>query len=144
MDFVWAVLAGSMVPIQAGINSQLRNTLGHPALAVLVSLLVSLLSVGAFILCARLPLGGFGAWQQAPWWAWLGGICGAVLLAASTTLAPRMGSLALIACIIAGQVLTSVALDQFGLLGFKQHSLNAGRLIGMGCLTAGVYLILRY
>lgn len=144
MDFLLAMLAGAMVPIQAGVNAQLRNTLGHPALSVFISLIISILSMGVYILFLRLPMNGFAEWQQAPWWAWLGGICGAFLLIATTTVAPRLGSVALVAYIIAGQVLCSIALDQFGLLGFKQHSLNAGRLLGLSCLTAGTYLILRY
>jgi transporter family-2 protein len=144
MDFLWAMLGGSVIPIQAGINAQLRNILGHPVLSVLVSVSVSVLSLLVYIVTARLPLTGFGAWQQAPWWTWLGGVCGALFLIAMTTLAPRLGSIALIACVIAGQVLCSVILDQYGLLGFKQHSLNIGRLAGVACLGVGVYLVLRY
>jgi bacterial/archaeal transporter family-2 protein len=144
MDVVMALLAGAVVPIQAGMNAQLKNVLGTPILAVLVSVVVSTISLLLYSAFMRIPFSGFANWQQAPWWVWLGGVFGAMLLVASATLAPRLGAIALVASIIAGQIICSILLDQFGLLGFKQHSLNLGRAAGIVLLSAGVYLIVRY
>ena len=59
-------------------------------------------------------------------------------------LAHKLGATVLIACIIAGQLICSLPLDQFGLIGFAQHPLNAGRIAGVILLFAGVVLIQKY
>jgi transporter family-2 protein len=144
MDFLWAMLAGAVVPIQAGINAHLKNFVGHAAISVFISVVTSVVFVGLYILVARLDLSGFSHWREVPWWAWTGGVFGALLLIGTTTLAPRLGSVALVGCVIAGQIIASMLLDQFGLFGFKQHSLNVGRLAGIGLLGSGVFLVLKY
>ncbi len=52
----------------------------------------------------------------APWWVWVGGLLGAFYVAASIILTPRLGAANTVTLIIAGQVLASMVLDQFGLL----------------------------
>ncbi|MBX9949346.1 MAG: DMT family transporter [Candidatus Obscuribacterales bacterium] len=51
---------------------------------------------------------------------------------------------ALIASIIGGQLICSLILDQFGLIGFAQHPINLGRIVGVVLLVAGVALIQKY
>lgn len=143
MDLLFATIAGMMVPIQAGLNSQLKNYLGHPLHSIFVSLVVSIIATVTFILAARLPVPALAECSRAPWWTWLGGICGAILLLATTTLAPRLGSTSLVACIIAGQILCSLVLDQYGWIGYSQHALTVGRAAGVLLLSVGVFLILR-
>ncbi|MFX5964690.1 DMT family transporter [Acinetobacter baumannii] len=45
---------------------------------------------------------------------------------------------------MAGQILCSVLLDQFGVLGFPKHTINVQRLLGIILLAAGVFLIRRF
>jgi bacterial/archaeal transporter family-2 protein len=96
-----AFLAGFVFPFQAGINAQLRQWMGHPLLAALVSF-----GVGTLFLTAPLAFGlGFPGWQalkHIPWWAWTGGLLGAFSVGSSIILAPRMGAAALIATIVDG------------------------------------------
>ena len=56
-------------------------------------------------------------------WAWTGGLCGAFVLTATTAVTPRLGAATMIAVVVAGQVLASLALDHFGLLGLATHPL---------------------
>ena len=55
--------------------------------------------------------------------------------------APRLGAVALIAAVVAGQSVCSVLADQFGWVGFPQHSATPGRLAGLALLFAGVALV---
>ena len=55
--------------------------------------------------------------QALPSWAWIGGLCGVVTLAGVTACTPRLGAAAMVALVIAGQVVFSMVLDRFGLFG---------------------------
>jgi transporter family-2 protein len=46
-----------------------------------------------------------------------------------------------IALLIAGQLLTSLAFDHFGLFGIPQHSVDLPRLLGAILLVAGAVLV---
>jgi transporter family-2 protein len=52
-----------------------------------------------------------------------------------------VGALGLVAAGLAGQMLASLALDHFGLLGFPTHPISAGRIGGVLLITAGVALV---
>jgi transporter family-2 protein len=49
----------------------------------------------------------------------------------------------MICLIVAGQLLTAMILDHYGLLGFKLHQINGWRMAGGVLIVAGVYLILK-
>jgi transporter family-2 protein len=46
--------------------------------------------------------------------------------------------------VLTGQLLCSVALDHFGLLGFELHEMSAGRIAGCVLLLAGTFLIWKF
>jgi transporter family-2 protein len=78
-----------------------------------------------------------------PWWGWTGGLLGALYIAASVVLAPRLGAAVLVASIVAGQLAAALVLDHFGLIGFAQKSVTPVRACGAVLLFIGVYLIQR-
>jgi transporter family-2 protein len=80
----------------------------------------------------------------APWWIWVGGLCGANYIVIAILLAPRLGAATLIAVTVAGQMLVSIVLDHFGFVGYPVHPVNAWRIVGAGLLLAGVGLIQRF
>jgi transporter family-2 protein len=47
----------------------------------------------------------------------------------------------MIALIVTGQMMTSMVLDHFGLVGYPVHPVNVLRLLGMVLLVGGVVLI---
>lgn len=138
-----ALAAGVLLPVQAGLNAQLRSALGSPAAAALVSFLVGTAGLAAVALLLRTPLPLGGAWAATRPWQWSGGLIGAVYVLAAIVLAPRLGAATLIAAVVAGQMITSLLLDQYGLVGFPVHSLTLVRLFGAALVIAGVILIQR-
>jgi transporter family-2 protein len=136
-----AALAGALLPVQAGINAQLRLTLGNPLTATLVSFLIGSVALGLLVLGARIPLQLGPALDRAPWWHWTGGLLGAVYVALTILLAPRLGAAALIAAVVAGQMLASLALDQWALVGFAPHPLSPQRVLGAALVIGGVALV---
>jgi len=138
-----ALAAGVLLPVQAGLNAQLRSALGSPIAAALVSFLVGTAGLVTIALLLRTPLPVGRAWAATSPWQWSGGLIGAVYVLAAIVLAPRLGAATLIAAVVAGQMITSLVLDQYGLVGFPVHSLTPVRLLGAALVIAGVILIQR-
>ena len=140
-----AVAAGSCLPLQAGINTGLARGLGHPISAALVSFVAGTAILFAYVLVARLPLPTLGRLPALPWWTWVGGgFLGAYIVSALVITAPRLGATVLVLAVVAGQVLVAMLLDHKGLLGFEQRPISVGRVAGIACLVAGVYLSRRF
>ena len=59
-------------------------------------------------------------------------------------LARELGAATLTAAVVTGQLVCSVVLDHFGLLGFEVHPVNAGRVIGCVLLLGGTWLIWKF
>jgi bacterial/archaeal transporter family-2 protein len=139
-----ALAAGACAPTQAGVNAQLRVIAGDPVLAAFISFAVGTLSLLVCTLALRVPWPAFHTFSQLPWWMWTGGCLGAFLVFVSIILAPKLGAANTLAFIIAGQMLTSVILDNYGLIGFPVHPTTLWRLVGVGLLVAGVIMIERF
>lgn len=140
---ILAVLVGFMLPVQAGINAQLRLTMGHPIPTAFVSFLVGTLALGAIALALRTPVPAVRAMGAAPAWHWVGGLLGAIYIAAAVVLAPRLGAATMTASVVAGQMLASLLLDHYGLVGFAVKSATPGRLLGALLVIGGVRLMMR-
>jgi bacterial/archaeal transporter family-2 protein len=138
-----AMLVGLLLPIQAGVNAQLRTAIGDPIAAALLSFLVGTLGLGALMLALRVPLPLATAWQRSEWTWWIGGLLGAAYVGLAVVLAPRIGAGTLTAAVVAGQMLTSIVLDHFGWVGFAQQPLSPTRLLGAALVVGGVVLIQR-
>jgi transporter family-2 protein len=138
---ILAALAGTLVPVQAGINASLRGFFPHPIFAAITNFLVglSVLSIAALTMQAAPP--SFQAIAKVPWWCWLGGSMGACLVLSGVFLSHRLGAATFVACIILGQLTASVICDHFGLVGFPVHHASLQRILGIGLLAGGVVLI---
>jgi transporter family-2 protein len=136
-----AVVAGAVLPVQAGINAQLRITLGNPLAATLVSFVIGTVALAVVVLGARVPLPSAAGLERAPWWHWTGGLLGAVYVAMMILLAPRLGAATLIAAVVAGQMLSSLVLDHYALVGFAAHPISLQRVIGAALVIGGVALV---
>ena len=138
-----AVLVGALLPLQTGVNAELRSSLGNPIATALVSFGVGTVGLLAAILWLRIPVPLAAAWSQTAWWQWTGGLMGAIYIAAVVVLAPRLGAGTLIAAIVGGQMVASLLVDHFGWVGFPEHPVSALRLLGAALVMLGVALIHR-
>ncbi|MEF2144617.1 MAG: DMT family transporter [Desulfovibrionaceae bacterium] len=138
-----ALLAGAMVPLQAGINVRLKQAVGDPLISALVSFAVGTLVLLAS--CAFLrPLGNALAGARGPWWMWTGGLLGAFFVAATILLAEKLGAGAMLAWIIASQLLAGMLMDHYGLIGYAVREVSLPRLAGALLLVAGAVLVQKY
>jgi len=139
-----ALIAGALVPFQAGTNAMLGRTLGHPLWATVASLFVSLICILPLILALRLQLPKLGDALQGPIWIWFGGLAGVIFITAALMLVPRLGGTGFVACVIAGQMVAALAIDHFGLMGLAEKSINPGRVCGVLVIFTGVLIIQRF
>jgi len=139
-----AMVAGSMVAIQPGINGQLSKRLDSPFQAAVVSFTVGLLTLVVVCLVRGVAPYKLSALRGAPIWQVLGGgMVGSVFVTTALTVAPRIGAASFVALALAGQIVASLVLDHFGWIGFAKQPLNPYRVLGAVLLFAGVLLVSR-
>lgn len=138
-----ALAAGVLLPVQAGLNAQLRSALGSPIAAAFISFLVGTVALTSAAMLFRVSFPVQRAWAVTHPVQWSGGVIGALYVLAAVVLAPKLGAGTLVAAVVAGQMITSLVLDHYGLLGFPIHSLSPARLLGAALVIAGVVLIQR-
>lgn len=139
---ILAIVIGILMPFQAGLNAELTRYLKHPYLAAFVSL-----SVGAIVMSILILFNsGFSELKRlgdAPPYLFLGGLLGAIFVGSSLFFIPRMGATAMIAAFITGQLLGSVLVDHYGLMGLTPNPVTISRIMGIILLFAGLFLVIR-
>ncbi len=138
-----AIAAGVSIVVQQVLNSNLRTALNSAAWSGFVSYFVGVVCMALLALALRDPLPAVGVAARIPWWAWSGGLFGAIFIGLAILLVPHLGAATFIALLVTGQMLASVAFDHFGWLGLAQRPVDAPRLIGAALLIGGVVLIRR-
>src|SRR3954454_3679815 len=126
----FALIAGAFITVQAGSNAELKKNFGEPTAALLVNYVLGFGAVLIYGLATRLDWPGLDKIAGAPWWAWIGGLAGAVYGIAAILLANVLGAATLMAAVVSGQVICSVLLDHFGWIGFDSHTAGVGRIVG--------------
>ena len=118
IGYVLAVGAGVSFVFQQAVNANLRGELGSIWWAGFVSYLGGTLVMLVVALALREPwFSTREVLQRTHLISWSGGIFGAIYIAVSILLIPRLGAAMVIALIVAGQMLGSLVFDHFGLLG---------------------------
>ena len=138
--YVFVAAAGALTSVEAGANAKLTNALGGPWWAAILFSLISLglLMVGAVVLAGPFPSAQVA---QVPWWGWLGGAISAVYILSMLIAPGQLGSGLFTGLTVTAAVIASIALDHFGLVGFKQHTAGIGRLIGAVLMIAGIVCV---
>lgn len=139
MYFVFAFVAGMGLSIQAAINSRLGVGLGGQ------SLLAALVSFGVGTLCLLAAAAVIADWNgvdrqalQQPWWRWIGGMIGAVVVFTSIVLAPKIGITNTMFLFILGQLTMGMVIDSFGLVQMPLRPVHWWKFAGLGLMLAGL------
>jgi bacterial/archaeal transporter family-2 protein len=138
-----AIMAGVSVVIQQALNANLRGLIGSAAWSGFISYFLGVFCMVALAITFRDPIPSAAIASRVPWWAWSGGVFGAIFIGLSILLVPMLGAATFLALLVTGQMLSSVAFDHFGLFGLAQRSLDLPRVIGVLLLIGGVVLIRR-
>jgi transporter family-2 protein len=137
-----AVTGGGLIAAQAPINARLKIIVGSPLLAAGVSFAIGTFLLGIAVLMTN-GQGGVTALGGGPWWAYLGGLCGAVLVTATLIATPRLGVTSTFVAVIVGQVVIAAIIDRFGLFGVAARGFTPTRAAAIGLLAVSLLLLLR-
>ena len=144
LPYIIVACAGALNAVQSGGNAQLSRSLGRPWLVALVVSCITALAFVVPLLATGTQMPDAGRLQGVPWWAWAGGLCGAAYIASTLFFAEQMGAGLFTGLTITAGIIASIAVDHFGLVGFKQHSASLLRMGGAALMVAGVTLVGRY
>ncbi len=135
-----ALFAGGLLAVQAGANAQLSKAVGSPFAATTLQLAIG---TGLLFLVTLLTgtIAALGAIPAVKWWHLIGGTASAVYVVSTIVLFPRLGAVVSVGLFIAGQMLASLTLDSFGLLGVPQAGLRLGAAVGTLVVLLGVAMV---
>ena len=135
-----AAIGGIAVTLQAQFMGLMDEGIG-----TLESVFITYAGGGVLIALVMLVKrgGNLAAAPVVPWYAFFAGLLGLIIVGTIGYTASRLGLVATFTILVAVQFIAAALLDHFGLLGALARPLDAPRLLGMGVVLFGVWLILR-
>jgi len=139
-----AIIAGGATALQVAVNAQAGKRLElHFLQAALINFGVGTLTLLVICMASRFAWPALGQVRSAPWWIWCGGLLGILYVAASVVLGVQLGTTLFLTLVVAGQMVGSLVIDEFGLLGMPIRTANVGRVLGVVLVIVGVILVAR-
>ena len=135
-----ALVAGSLLPLLGAFNAKLGAAIASPLHASLISFTVGTFAMAAYVFATRQSVTWAGI-GSAPWYAWLGGFCGAFSLTAIILTYPKLGPGLGFGLLIAGQLVIAAILEHFNVLVTEPHPISFLRVCGIALVIAGVAMI---
>jgi bacterial/archaeal transporter family-2 protein len=139
-NFHWITLAaGLLLPIQVVFNNKLTSISGSPTTSSLISFSVGTITLLLFsILRPTSFQKSLQHLDQAPWYAWLGGLVGAFYIITTVLASPRIGIIIFLAIVIGGQLITSALVEHYGWLGTPVKPFHWAKGLGLAFIIIGM------
>ncbi len=139
-----AILAGAIVPVQVGVNAVLDQQLKSPFFTSFIVFLVGAVGIFISFLFTQESIPNAGTIRATTWWAWLGGLLGALYILSLIILANyiNIGLLTILA--LAGQLVMAMIVDHFGWFGSEPNPINLYKIGGVILIGIGIYLIKKF
>ena len=141
------IVMGVLQPVQAGLNASVFKETQSRIQAGWINGLCNVILLSTVLLVITL-IGGkggahFAAMKGIPWWGYLGGVIGALIVITQLSAAPELGAALLVALFVAGQCLGSLMADSFGLPGYERKPFAWEPIVGLGLVCVGALLVVR-
>lgn len=141
--YPFILVAGALQALGNSMNAQLRGRLVNPWLAATVSFAPIVFVFATLFLTMPTPLPTLGTLGRMPWYAPLGGVAGAVAVFGGLAFVDKVGAGPFNGLTITGNILTSLALDAFGLFGLQGSGFKPSPWLGGLLMVGGIVLIAR-
>jgi len=140
---LFGILAGTMMAMQSAINGRLGAVLESPIHAAFISFLVGLilLFITITFFLRKLQNVKLALGKSKPKWIWIGGIIGSFFVLTMAALVPILGTGLVVVAGLFGQLVCSIAIDQFGWFGARKSPTTGIQLLGLVLMVVGVILI---
>ena len=139
--YLLPVFAGVAITLQSGVNSQLRTAIHHPLMAAFISFVVGTIALGILLIFSKDSLPGLSQYSSIAWYKFTGGLLGAFVVTVTLISVAQIGAANMFVLIVAGQLVTAVLMDQFGLLGMKPDPVSLQKFFGICLLVVGAWLV---
>jgi len=139
--YLLPVMAGVAITVQSGINSQLRVAIQHPVMAAFISFLVGTVALALVLLFSKAAYPAFESYSAISWYKFTGGFFGVFVVTVTLISVAEIGAANMFVLIIAGQLVTALLMDHFGVLGMKANPVTMQKLIGILLLVCGAYIV---
>jgi len=139
---LFAIVAGVAGSVQVAVMAKLGDRVGVFGALAWATTLAALLAV-ALLLVAKQSLGPFADAAREPVWLWSGAIMSVIIVLAITVAGSRIGVIATISLLLAGQFAAGAVIDRYGLLGAERVSVGWLRVVGIVLLGVGAGLTLK-
>jgi transporter family-2 protein len=135
------LIAGLVVGLQPPANAALSKHVGDLG-AAFVSIVISFTIIGVLLLAVGHPgrLSGLSGFR--PEYA-LGGIGGATVVSISLIAVRPLGAGAVVALLVAGQLIIAVAADRLGWFGLHHVGIGLTRTLGLLLVIGGTIMVTR-
>ena len=130
------------MPVQAILNTRLGRQIGGPLMGSLMSFFVGIICL--FVLNLSLNFSSVVQLKPSstsPWYLWLGGLFGAIFVAYITWVNQKQGMALTFSLVVSGQILISLVIDHYGLLGSTIRTITLDKIIGALLIITGLVLI---
>ena len=141
--YPFIIVAGVLQALGNSMNAQLRGRMVNPWLAATVSFAPIVFVFTTLFLMMPTPLPDLDTLGGMPWYAPLGGLAGAVAVFGGLAFVDKVGAGPFNGLTITANILTSLALDAFGLFGLQPAGFKPMPWLGGLLMVAGIVLIAR-
>lgn len=139
--YLLPVFAGVAITIQSGVNSQLRTAIQHPLMAAFISFVVGTIALAILLVFSKDSIPGLSQYPTINWYKYTGGLLGAFVVTVTLISVAQIGAGNMFVLIVAGQLVTAVLMDHFGVLGMKPNPVSLQKFFGICLLVAGAWLV---
>ncbi|MCE4226586.1 DMT family transporter [Methylobacterium sp. C25] len=141
--YPFIIVAGILQALGNSMNAQLRGHLINPFLAASASFLPIVFVFATMFLVMPCPLPSLDTLAVMPWYAPLGGVAGAVAVFGGLAFVDKVGAGPFNGLTLTANILTSLALDAFGLFGLQSGGFKPMPWLGGLLMAVGVTFIAR-
>lgn len=144
MGTVLVLLIGVLGGVAAGLQSQFVGVLDD-RVGTLGSTLITYGSGGVIVglIFVTSRQGDLSNARQIPWWAWLAGLMGVIIIGSLSITVSNLGVGRALTLFTATSIITAAFIDQFGLIGATVKGLDLSRGAGIALLLVGTWLVVR-
>lgn len=137
--YLAAVIAGMSLSVEAAIGGALGEHVGELESTYYIFIIGAM---ATFLVTLFFGKGDLRQLFHVPKWNLIGGLLGVVYLALLVISVTLIGVGVSVTAVIVGQIIMSIIIEHFGLLGSPQIKFNANRLAAIVLLTISFFLVL--
>jgi transporter family-2 protein len=137
-----AVIAGVAGSLQVAVMAKLGDRVGVFGAVAWAAALTAALAL-AVLLVAKQSLSPFFEAARQPVWLWSGAAMSVLIVLGITLAGSRIGVIATISVLLAGQFAMGAVIDHYGLFGAERVPVNWVRIVGITLLAVGAALTLK-